>query len=683
MVLQFLYFADEYAMKETVLVSTDIYRPLTSEEVGQLVLQSCHCEDWSRIKVHPEFDPERVVQTRFSGDIRMGIFDEEITLFGGIKFQTGIYNAAIHNCSIGDNAFIHNIKSYIANYEIGKRVKIENTKTIAVEGKSRFGNGTLVNVVNEGGGRAIPIYDHLSTHVAYILAMYRHRDKVISNLEEMIEDYSREVESTMGSIQEGSSIINCDSIKNVNIGPYAQLEGVSKLSNGSINSSAEDPVIIGDSVIMEDFIICSGSKVTDATLVANCFIGQGCLLDKHYSAVHSVFSANCQGVHGEACSIFAGPYTVSHHKSSLLIAGFFSFLNAGSGSNQSNHLYKLGPIHQGIVERGSKTTSDSYLLWPSKIGAFTLVMGRHYKHSDTSRFPFSYLIENKDESHLIPGINLSSIGTVRDSQKWPRRDKRKDPNQLDYINFNLLSPYTIHKMMQGRTILKELLGYKSNTDFVEYDDMMISKKSIERGITLYEMAIRKFLGNSVITRITSQEITDGQGLKDSLKIDTPIGSGNWFDLSGLFAPADAIEKLLDQIESGEVNDTESLDSRIRSFHENYYSYEWTWAHDCFRDFYGFDLDEITSEQLITVIEEWKDSVLGIDELLLLDSEKEFGDRKQIGFGIDGDPVSREADFQNVRNSQSEAKSTRDSILQHMQTKRELGDSVIDLIKGLK
>ena len=50
-------------------------------------------------------------------------------------------------------------------------------------------------------------------------------------------------------------------------------------------------------------------------------------------------------------------------------------MNAGSGSNQSNHMYKLGPIHQGTLERGAKTTSDSYILWPARVGAFSLVMG--------------------------------------------------------------------------------------------------------------------------------------------------------------------------------------------------------------------------------------------------------------------------------------------------------------------
>src|SRR5690606_41712093 len=99
------------------------------------------------------------------------------------------------------------------------------------------------------------------------------------------------------------------------------------------------------------FICSCGSIITDMSMVTNCFVGQGTVLGKQYSAETSVFFANCQGFHGEACSIFAGPYTVSHHKSTLLIAGYYSFLNAGSGSNQSNHMYKLGPIHQGVLEQ--------------------------------------------------------------------------------------------------------------------------------------------------------------------------------------------------------------------------------------------------------------------------------------------------------------------------------------------
>ena len=63
-------------------------------------------------------------------------------------------------------------------------------------------------------------------------------------------------------------------------------------------------------------------------------------------------------------------------------------------------MYKLGPIHQGAMERGAKTTSDSYILWPARVGAFSLVMGRHVNHADTSNLPFSYLIEQQ-KYHLF------------------------------------------------------------------------------------------------------------------------------------------------------------------------------------------------------------------------------------------------------------------------------------------
>ena len=267
------------------------------------------------------------------------------------------------------------------------------------------------------------------------------------------------------------------------MGAASVIEGVDRLENGSINSCAEEPIYIGPGVSAEDFIVCCGSQVTDGAIISKCFVGQGTVLGKHYSAENSVFFANCGGFHGEACAVFAGPYTVTHHKSTLLIAGLFSFLNAGSGTNQSNHMYKLGPTHQGVVERGSKTGSDSYMLWPAKVGAFTVVMGRHYRNSDTSDLPFSYLIEHEDESVLIPGVNLRSVGTVRDAKKWPRRDLRKGPRNLDFINFKLLSPYTVQKMLNGCTILANLRATSGqHTEYFTYHSVKIRNSSLEKGI---------------------------------------------------------------------------------------------------------------------------------------------------------------------------------------------------------
>ena len=153
----------------------------------------------------------------------------------------------------------------------------------------------------------------------------------------------------------GARIENVVSVVNVAFGPAAKVSGATDLRNGTIASSKEDPAAVGAGVLAKNFIILSGSQVADGAVLANTFVGQGVRIGKQYSAENSTFFANCEGFHGEACSIFAGPYTVSHHKSTLMIAGMFSFYNAGSGTNQSNHMYKLGPIHQGILLRGAKT----------------------------------------------------------------------------------------------------------------------------------------------------------------------------------------------------------------------------------------------------------------------------------------------------------------------------------------
>ena len=98
----------------------------------------------------------------------------------------------------------------------------------------------------------------------------------------------------------------------------------------------------------------------------------------------------------------------------------FSFFNAGSGSNQSNHLFKSGAVHQSVHLRGCKFASSAYIMSPALEGAFTMVMGHHSYHHDTSAFPYSYLIEKEGRTHLMPGANLTSFGAVRDIENVAR-----------------------------------------------------------------------------------------------------------------------------------------------------------------------------------------------------------------------------------------------------------------------
>jgi len=304
---------------------TNGYRALSAEEIDILLSQDCSAEDFSAIEVARGFDPSRVRATHFSGSVKIGALEKRISFFGGVEESAGIYHARIHNCVIGNNVYIGNIENYIANYVIGDEAVIRHIGLLAVEGESSFGNGTEAKVINESGGREVPIYDYLSAQTAYLLALYRDRGRMIENLRKMIGDYTRSASSSMGRIGCGARLIDCGTLKNLKVGPAAVIEGANRLENGTINSCPEDPTRIGTGVIAQDFIVCSGARITDNVIIDRCFIGQGTVLGRQYSAANSIFFANCCGFHGEACSIFAGPFTVTHHKSTLLISGLFSF----------------------------------------------------------------------------------------------------------------------------------------------------------------------------------------------------------------------------------------------------------------------------------------------------------------------------------------------------------------------
>ena len=658
------------------------FQPLTEEQITQLTDRGCSCEDWSKVRVANGFNVKAVKSTHFSGHIRLGVFEKQVSFLGDLRKPSGISNATIHNCIIGNNVYISQVRNYISNYIIEDDTVIDNIELLAVDGESSFGNGTEVAVVNEAGGREIPIFDQLSAHIAYVIACYRHKPQVIKKLQEMIEDYRRSVTSSMGLVGKGASLINCRIIKNVKIGPAGIIEGVNKLENGSVNSCEEDPVYIGPAVFAENFIACSGSKITDGTIIDKCFIGQGTVLSKQYSAENSVFFANCGGFHGEACAIFAGPYTVTHHKSTLLIAGLFSFLNAGSGTNQSNHMYKLGPVHQGIVERGSKTGSDSYMLWPAKVGAFTVVMGRHYRNSDTSDLPFSYLIEHEDESILVPGVNLRSVGTVRDARKWPKRDRRKSSEKLDLINFKLLSPYTIQKMLNGRELLKNLKITSGETsDFFTYHNVKITNASLERGIKLYDTGIHKFLGNCLIYRLENKNIDNVEDLRSALQPETECGPGKWIDLSGLFAPDQVVQKMLCDIETGTIRTLEQVAGAFKSMYDNYPMYEWAWVANVLQQILGKKIEEIVPEDIIELTSRWKTSVVDLDHQLYADAQKEFIAIAQIGFGLDGDETTKNSDFAEVRGT-FEKDSFVAEIEKHISSKSELAETLIKRMEKL-
>lgn len=657
------------------------YRRLTDREISNLEDRGCRAENWHDVFVTTDFDLSRVARTRFSGEVHIGSLDGTARFPGGLEKPCGVYDSSIHNCTIADGCFIGGVGT-LANYSIENNVVVENVGVLAVEGETSFGNGTEIEVLNEGGGRPLKIFDRLSAQVAYLLVLYRHREAMIERLEAMIDRYAKEKASNRGLLAEGCRVENCQMLRNVNVGPFARVQGALRLEEGTIASERDDPAIVGAGVVADKFICLAGSQVTDGAVVSSSFVGQGVRLGKQFSTENSALFANCEGYHGEACSLFAGPYTTTHHKSTLLIAGMFSFYNAGSGTNQSNHMYKLGPLHQGILERGAKTGSSSYLLWPCRIGAFSVVIGKHFSNFDTTDLPFSYIFEAGGKSTLAPAMNLLTVGTRRDAAKWPKRDRRKTTDRLDLINFTLFNPAIVGRMEAAGEILLELYeGAAKSREHVFHNGIQIKRAMLRTGARNYEMALHAALGDRLAARIEpSMEGSTFEAFRSELAKAAEAAKDRWIDAAGMLAPAVVVESLLSSIEKGHTPNFDSLQGSLLEIHEAYAEEEWNWFAALLERRLGKNAGEMTPDDVAGSITAWKESAVKLNKSVLRDAQKEFDESARIGYGIDGDEEVRAVDFEAVRGRYEENSFVRDLLAENAQIE-ERADRILAWLAG--
>lgn len=647
------------------------YRKLFTTEINQLQNQGCYSNNWEQIKVVDQFDPSRFRNVEFIGDNKISISNHPKL----DSVTSGIYNCTIKNCTVEDHALLKNI-GLISNYIVRSHARIENCSTIISTDNPTFGNGTEVSPINEGGGREVIIYDQLNAPIAHLQAFMRDRPDFIKKLQSLIKERIHTQKEEKGIIGHHSHIIGCTTIEDVKIGDSAILTGVAHLKNGTIISSNETPTIIGHLTIAHNFIIAKGSTVKDGSILNHCFIGEGCIIDRQFSAEHTLVFANSQLYHGEACSAFCGPYTVSHHKSTLLIAGYFSFINIGSGSNQSNHMYKLGPIHQGVLERGCKLSSDSYLLWPGKVGPYTFVMGRHYSNPDIGDFPFSYLLDNEGISTLVPGANFRSIGTLRDAQKWPNRDIRKG-EKSDPINFALLNPFIINKVIKAKIKLETLFQSESGKPYYTVGNVKIKKPAVKRGIDIYTEILTIYLGDLIYNVFKS---SNNFNLKTLIKRipATKDSTPEWYDLSGLLISESSLNDLVHLVESNTINKLSGIEKRIKEIFNNSINDELFYIASIANQIIGKAIDEISEEDLIDFLKTYKTKLDSFVTMLLKDAQKDFNEASKISYGYEDDLDIKQNDFNSVRGNLTE-----NNFIKNLKTDLNIKTDWIELVTSNK
>lgn len=625
------------------------HRSLTEEEIQTLQNRGCEAEDWTKVSVSDKgFVPERLARVRFMGSVKLGACNGTLA-WHGVDWPTGLRDVTLVDCEVGDECVVERV-GCLARVVLERDVLMQDVAVLDATSGASFANGHRIAVLNEGGGREMAIHHRLDAQMAWVQTTVRDDSPLQQACDKMLESVQRAWGERSAQVGAGTRICHCGSLHNVWIGSAAVLEGVGRLENGTILSEPVAVTHVGSGVWAKDFIIAEAARVHDGVSLKGAYVGQGVRLEHQYSAENCAFFANSELARGEGASVFAGPYTVSHHKATLMIAGMFSFYNAGSGTNQSNHHYKLGPIHQGILERGCKTASSSYLLGDYHVGAFSTIVGRHMTQVNTPDLPFSIIIERDGESALFPGQTLRSVGLARDGAKWPERDARPKGFRRDRITYEVFSPYTIEKIRQGVNELRGVRGreHSSKTGLM-LRGLRVSPRSIDQGLDAYDAAIERYLLEPVVEALAA-----GESLatlwQDASALESPAA---WCDVAGLICPVERVDAVRALVANGEIAEFDACQKAWDEVAANYLCDEMCYRRATFVAEYGMLPHELEDIRLKTLIERWERGATRWVVSLLTDAGKEFRPLAQIGYGLGRDEAARLADFEAVRGKRDE------------------------------
>ena len=615
------------------------YRPLTSEEIEVLKSNDCWAEDWTSVNVSENFKPNFMHRVMLYGEVNIGGFDKNVEVSQGFVKHSGINNATLRNVTVGDDCLIENVGNFINNYTIGDDCYISNISTMETTEGATYGEGNLVSVLNEVGEGNVILFSDLNSQLAAFMVKHFSDKELKEKIRLLIKSDIDTKMPERGQIGNNVKIINTKEITNCVINDFCEVNGASRLSDCTLLGSIHGNVYIGTGVIAENSIIAEGSSVINSVKIQDCFIGETCQLSNGFTASASVFFANSYMSNGEACAAFCGPFTASHHKSSLLIGGMFSFYNAGSATNFSNHAYKMGPMHWGILERGSKTASGAYLLMPATLGTYSVCFGKLMHHPDTRNLPFAYLIADGDKMFLIPGRNITTVGLYRDIKKWPKRDLRAPENRKSIVNFDWLSPFSVGEVLKGKKILENLREVTGdNVSQYLYHEYIIPATSLHKGIKYYDIALRIYMG-AVLKRVLKRD-------PSITPPSTQIGLGDWDDLSGLLLPVSEEERIINDLKDGNIETIQELIDRFENIDANYREYQWTWTYKMICDYYG--INEITLEDANRIHEDYIKARRSWIAEIKKDAEKEFamGDVEEEVFRNFVDSLDQEIDYEN-------------------------------------
>ena len=213
------------------------YRNLLQHEIEELEAQGCYSNDWQQVTVTDDFDPAGIHNAGFDGEVR-----------------------------------------------IGSGVHIRNVGIIRTTDGATFGENVTISVQNEAGDGNLILYSGLTSQTAALMVRNVDNKPLFNKIKELVAQHVKENSVPCTTIGDGVTISDCRELTNVNIGPYCELSGASRLVDCTLSPTPEANIYIGDDVIMENVIAQAGATIVDGAKIYDTFVGEACHIGRGFTS---------------------------------------------------------------------------------------------------------------------------------------------------------------------------------------------------------------------------------------------------------------------------------------------------------------------------------------------------------------------------------------------------------------
>ena len=563
---------DEYYLRNTQNNNGITYRKLTTQEIEALIHNRNTSDDWNKIFVSREFNPELVRNCKFHGLIRIGKLEPFYLEFHNLRMPVGLYNSTIISCDLGNNACIDNV-NYLSHYIIGNDVMIVNVNELATTDHSKFGNGIIkdgeeektrvwMELCNEAGGRSVIPFNGMLPGDAWLWSKYRDDEGLLNKFKEFTEKRFDKQRGYYGKIGDRTVIKNCKIIKDVWVGSDAYFKGANKLKNLTVNSDEKRKSQIGEGCEMVNGIVGYGCRIFYGVKAVRFVMASHSQLKYGARLINSYLGNNSTISCCEVLNSLIFPAHEQHHNNSFLCAAVvMGQSNMAAGAT-------IGSNHNSRAADGEIVAGRGF--WPglcvslkhnSKFASFTIIAKGDFPAELNIPIPFSLLSNDvaHDKLVVVPGywFMYNMYALARNAWKYVNRDRRTEKIQL--IEYDFLAPDTINELFDGLIFLQKLKPAVDGSAEIsgwENTNRKTELQKIPQAISIFKELVQFYGSTELLNHFINNKFVDFASFKKTLS--AKVQRSEWLNIGGQLIQKTEINQLKKDIKSGKIKSWEEL-----------------------------------------------------------------------------------------------------------------------------